>query len=63
MNNNKKELINLRIEYLYERLTEISDACSDMQMDFILKEIDYSKTELLKLELDEFCKRISDESA
>ena len=54
MNNNKEHLIQLKLEYLYDKLENIVDQYSNSQMDFILQEIDYHKTELLKLETEKF---------
>ena len=54
MNNSKEHLIQLKLEYLYDKLENIVDQYSSSQMDFILQEIDYYKTELLKLETEQF---------
>jgi len=54
MNNSKEHLIQLKLEYLYDKLENIVDQYSSSQMDFILQEIDYYKTELLKLETEKF---------
>jgi hypothetical protein len=54
MTNNKEHLIQIKLEYLYERLDDIEEQYNSSQMDFILQEIDYYKTELLKLETENF---------
>jgi hypothetical protein len=54
MTNNKEHLIQIKLEYLYERLDDIEEQYNSSQMDFILQEIDYYKTELLKLEIENF---------
>jgi hypothetical protein len=54
MTNNKEHLIQIKLEYLYERLDDIEEQYNSSQMDFILHEIDYYKTELLKLETENF---------
>jgi hypothetical protein len=58
----KKETIERKLDYLCERLAELEDFNSDsIQARYLADEIDYYRTELLKIETQEYFRGIEDE--
>ena len=58
-----KEKIELKLQYLYERLEDLEDFNpNSSQVSFLLDEIDHYKTELLKLETQEYFASIETEN-
>ena len=58
----KKQNIERKLEYLYERLGGLEDFIStSVQIRYLENEIDYYRTELLKIEIEEHFKSIDDE--
>ena len=58
-----KEKIELKLQYLYERLEDLEDFNpNSSQVSFLLDEIDHYKTELLKLETQEYFTSIEAEN-
>jgi hypothetical protein len=58
----KKETIERKLDYLCKRLAELEDFNSDsIQARYLADEIDYYRTELLKIETQEYFRGIEDE--
>lgn len=59
---NKREIAECKLQYLYQRLENLDTTLpSNTQAAFLLNEIDYYQTELLKLETAEYYQLIDDE--
>lgn len=59
---NKREIVECKLQFLYQRLEELDQTLPNKnQADFLLNEIDYYQTELLKLETAEYYQLINDE--
>jgi hypothetical protein len=59
---NRREIIECKLEYLYEKLGGLEDFNPNSnQAIFLLNEIDYYRTELLKLETQEYFNLIENE--
>ena len=59
---NKREQVEQKLSFLYEKLEELEEVClTDKQTNFLMNEIDYYRTELLKLEVQEYYDLIEDE--
>lgn len=60
MKDQKKVLVR-KIDYLYQKIEEVTDERSSKQMDFLLNEIDTNRTKLLELETQEYYKELDNE--
>ena len=58
---NNKQIIEHKLEFLLNKLEYITDFHNENQVSFLLKEIDYWRTELLKIETEEHFKELKDE--
>lgn len=58
---NNQRILELKLNYLYEQLEKTGDFNSHQQQEFLLEEIDYHKTQLLKLETAKRLKEIGNE--
>jgi len=59
----KKEQVEQKLSFLYEKLEELEEVSStDKQTNFLMNEIDYYRTELLKLEVQEYYEHIDNEN-
>jgi hypothetical protein len=60
---NKRKIVEQKISFLCEKLAELQeDALPDKQTHFLMDEIDYFRTELLKLEVQEYYAGIDNEN-
>jgi hypothetical protein len=60
---NKREQIEQKLSFLYERLEELEEvSVTDKQTNFLINEIDYYRTELLKIEVQEYYEIIENET-
>jgi hypothetical protein len=60
---NKREQIEQKLSFLYERLEELEEvSIMDKQTNFLINEIDYYRTELLKIEVQEYYEIIENEN-
>jgi hypothetical protein len=60
---NKRNQIEQKLSFLYEKLEEFDEPClTDNQTNFLMNEIDYYRTELLKLEVQEYYDNIENEN-
>lgn len=60
---NKREQIEQKLSFLYERLEELEEvSITDKQTNFLINEIDYYRTELLKIEVQECYEIIENEN-
>ena len=60
---NKREQIEQKLSFLYERLEELEEvSVTDKQTNFLINEIDYYRTELLKIEVQEYYEIIENEN-
>ena len=57
-----QQTIEMKLSYLYDELYKIEDFTCQMQREFLLNELDYWKTELLKLKTAKQLKKIDDEA-
>jgi hypothetical protein len=59
---NKRKKVEQKLSFLYEKLEELEDgSLTDKQTNFLMDEIDYYRTELLKLEVQEYYDLIKNE--
>jgi hypothetical protein len=58
-----KHTIERKLSYLYDKLYNIEDFASHQQREFLLNEIDYYKTELLKIQTADQLKEIDYEAS
>jgi hypothetical protein len=59
---NKRKKVEQKLSFLYEKLEELEDgSLTDKQTNFLMDEIDYYRTELLKLEVQEYYELIKNE--
>lgn len=59
---NKRKKVEQKLSFLYEKLEELEDgSLTDKQTNFLMDEIDYYRTELLKLEVQEYYEIIKNE--
>jgi hypothetical protein len=59
---NKREQVEGKLSFLYEKLEGFDESClTDKQTNFLMNEIDYYRTELLKMEVKEYYKIIENE--
>lgn len=59
---NKREQVEQKLSFLYEKLEELEEvSLTDKQTNFLMNEIDYYRTELLKLEVQEYYDIIENE--
>jgi hypothetical protein len=59
---NKRKQVEQKLSFLYEKLEELEDgSLTDKQTNFLMDEIDYYRTELLKLEVQEYYELIKNE--
>jgi hypothetical protein len=59
---NKKEILEDKLSFLYEKLEELKDISpAEHQIGFLLNEIDYYRAELLKMEVREYYEILEDE--
>lgn len=60
---NKRNQVEQKLSFLYEKLEGLGEVVSltDKQTTFLMKEIDYYRTELLKLEVQEYYEIIENE--
>jgi hypothetical protein len=60
---NKRNQVEQKLSFLYEKLEGLGEVVSltDKQTTFLMKEIDYYRTELLKLEVQEYYNLIENE--
>jgi hypothetical protein len=60
---NKRKIVEQKISFLCDKLAELQeDALPDKQTHFLMNEIDYFRTELLKLEVQEYYQGIDNEN-
>jgi hypothetical protein len=58
----KKNQVEQKLSFLYEKLEELEEvSATDNQSIFLMNEIDYYRTELLKLEVQEYYELIENE--
>lgn len=58
-----KHTIERKLSCLYDNLYNIEDFVSQQQREFLLNEIDYYKTELLKIQIAKQLKEIENETS
>jgi len=59
---NKRNQVEQKLSFLYEKLEELGEvSLTDNQTNFLMNEIDYYRTELLKLEVQEYYDLIENE--
>jgi hypothetical protein len=59
---NKREQVERKLSFLYEKLEGFDEPClTGKQTNFLMNEIDYYRTELLKLEVQEYYELIENE--
>ena len=59
---NKKEQVEQKLSFLYDKLEELKEvSLTDKQSNFLMNEIDYCRTQLLKLEVQEYYELIENE--
>lgn len=59
---NKREQVEQKLSFLYEKLEDLEEvSLTDKQTNFLMNEIDYYRTELLKLEVQEYYDLIENE--
>ncbi len=59
---NKRKQVEQKLSFLYEKLEELEEvSLTDKQTNFLMDEIDYYRTELLKLEVQEYYELIKNE--
>ena len=59
---NKRSQVEQKLSFLYEKLEELGEvSLTDKQTNFLMDEIDYYRTELLKLEVQEYYELIKNE--
>lgn len=61
MSNNKEQILQKKLEFLYNKLEETTETHNQKQVDFLIQEIDYYQTEVLKLETYHYYKEIEDD--
>jgi nitrate/nitrite-specific signal transduction histidine kinase len=60
---NKKPQIEQKLSFLYERLQELEEnSPTESQLSFLMNEIDYYRTELLKIQVKEYYEIIENEN-
>ena len=58
----KRKQVEQKLSFLYEKLEELEEvSLTDKQTNFLMDEIDYYRTELLKLEVQEYYELINNE--
>ena len=59
---NKRKQVEQKLSFLYEKLEGFEEvSLTDKQTNFLMDEIDYYRTELLKLEVQEYYEYINNE--
>ena len=59
---NKRSQVEQKLSFLYEKLEDLGEvSLTDKQTNFLMDEIDYYRTELLKLEVQEYYELIENE--
>ena len=59
---NKRSQVEQKLTFLYEKLEDLGEvSLTDKQTNFLMDEIDYYRTELLKLEVQEYYELIENE--
>jgi hypothetical protein len=59
---NKREQIEQKLSFLYERIDDLEEnTLTDSQINFLMKEIDQWRAELLKLQVKEYYEIIENE--
>ena len=59
---NKRQQVERKLSFLYEKLEGFDEPClTDKQTNFLMNEIDYYRTELLKMEVKEYYEIIENE--
>ena len=59
---NKRNQVEQKLSFLYEKLEGLEEvSLTDKQTNFLMDEIDYYRTELLKLEVQEYYELINNE--
>jgi len=59
---NKREQVEQKLSFLYEKLEGLEEmSLTDNQTNFLMNEIDHYRTELLKLEVQEYYELIENE--
>jgi len=59
---NKRSQVEQKLSFLYEKLEELGEvSLTEKQTNFLMNEIDYYRTELLKLEVQEYYELIENE--
>ena len=61
MSNNKVQILQKKLEFLYNKLEETTETHNQKQVDFLIQEIDYYQTEVLKLETYQYYKEIDND--
>jgi hypothetical protein len=60
---NKRKQVEQKLSFLYEKLEGLEEvSLTDKQTNFLMDEIDYYRTELLKLEVQEYYEIIENET-
>lgn len=58
---NKREQVEQKLSFLYEKLEELEElSLTNQQANFLMNEIDHHRTELLKLEVQEYYELIEE---
>jgi hypothetical protein len=59
---NKREQVERKLSFLYEKLEGFDEPfLTDKQTNFLMNEIDYYRTELLKMEVNEYYEVVDNE--
>lgn len=59
----KKEIIEQKLCFLYEKIEYLDDASfTDKQITFLMEEIDFYRAELLKIQVNEYYEVIENEN-
>jgi hypothetical protein len=59
---NKRDQVERKLSFLYEKLEGFDEPClTDKQTNFLMNEIDFYRTELLKMEVKEYYEIIENE--
>lgn len=61
MNNSKERNHQKKLEFLYDKLETIADYHNHQQIEYLLQEIDYYRTELLKIETNHFYRELDND--
>ena len=60
---NKRTLVEQKLSFLYEKLDELEEgSLTDSQLNFLMNESDYCRTDLLKIQVKEYYEIIENEN-